>query len=41
MPKQFPMEFRQRALRLLAEARQQEQYQTEGQRSRPSRRGWG
>src|SRR5829696_5674698 len=29
MPKQFPVEFRQRALRLLAEARQQEQYETE------------
>ena len=29
MPKQFPAEFRQRALRLLAEARQQEQYETE------------
>jgi transposase len=29
MPKQFPIEFRQRALRLLAEARQQEQYETE------------
>src|SRR5215207_6699054 len=29
MPKQFPVEFRQRALRLVAEARQQEQYETE------------
>ena len=29
MPKQFPVEFRQRALRLLGEARQQEQYETE------------
>ena len=29
MPKQFPIEFRQRALRLLAEARQQQQYETE------------
>jgi transposase len=29
MPKQFPAEFRQRALRLLGEARQQEQYETE------------
>ena len=29
MPKQFPVEFRQRALRLLVEARQQEQYETE------------
>jgi transposase len=29
MPKQFPAEFRQRALRLLAEARQQAQYETE------------
>jgi transposase len=29
MPKQFPVEFRQRALRLLAEARQYQQYETE------------
>ena len=29
MPKQFPAEFRQRALRQLAEARQQEQYEPE------------
>ena len=29
MPKQYPIELRQRALRLLAEARQQQQYQTE------------
>jgi hypothetical protein len=29
MPKQFPAKFRQRALRLLGEARQQEQYETE------------
>ena len=29
MPKQFQPEFRQRALRLLGEARQQEQYETE------------
>jgi hypothetical protein len=28
MPKQFPAEFRQRVLRLLAEARQQGQYET-------------
>jgi transposase-like protein len=32
MPKQFPAEFRQRALRLVAEARQQEQYETGGRR---------
>jgi len=29
MPKQYPIELRQRALRLVAEARQQEQYETE------------
>ena len=29
MPNQYPIELRQRALRLLAEARQQEQYDTE------------
>lgn len=29
MPKQFPVEFRQPALRLLAEARQYQQYETE------------
>jgi hypothetical protein len=29
MPKQYPIELRQRALRLLAEARQQQQYETE------------
>ena len=29
MPMQFPAEFRQLALRLLAEARQQDQYETE------------
>jgi len=29
MPKQFPVAFRKRALRRLAEARQQEQYETE------------
>jgi len=29
MPKQFPVEFRQRALRPLGEARQQQQYETE------------
>ena len=29
MPKQYPVELRQRALRLLGEAREQEQYDTE------------
>jgi hypothetical protein len=38
MPKQFPAEFRQRALRLVAEARQQEQYETEWAAADPGRR---
>jgi hypothetical protein len=29
MPKQYPIELRQRALRLVAEARESEQYETE------------
>jgi hypothetical protein len=37
MPKQYPVELRRRALRLLAEARQQEQYDTEWA---ATRRAW-